>query len=57
MSNQQTKEILEACLSQLTQIQEDSNHLTVDQAWDLFRAIESLLKDFEIPMTITACQQ
>ena len=52
MTNKETKEILEACQVNLMKIQDDSNHLTVGQAWDLFTAIESLeslLKDFQTP--------
>lgn len=53
MTNQETRQILKTSLSELTPIQDDSNHLNVDQAQDLFRAIESiesLLKDLE-PIT------
>ena len=42
MTNQETREILKTCLSELRKIQKDPNHLNVDQAQDLCRAIESL---------------
>lgn len=51
MTNQETREILKTCLRELRKIQKDPNHLDVDQAQDLFRAIESLEnlnQDFEI---------
>jgi hypothetical protein len=50
MTNKETKGILRTCLSELTKIQDDSNHLNVDQAQELFKAIdslESLLIDFD----------
>ncbi|MEA5511785.1 hypothetical protein VB715_18595 [Crocosphaera sp. UHCC 0190] len=42
MTNNETRQILKIALSELRKIQEDPNHLNVDQAQDLFRAIESL---------------
>ena len=50
MTDQETRQILKTSLRELTKIQEDPNHLNVDQAQDLFRAIESLEsleRDFE----------
>ncbi len=50
MTDQETRQILKTSLRELRKIQEDPNHLNVDQAQDLFRAIESLeslLVDFE----------
>lgn len=51
MTNQETFRILKTCLSELRKIQKDPDHLNVDQAQDLFRAIESLESlnhDFEM---------
>ncbi|MDJ0581689.1 hypothetical protein [Crocosphaera sp.] len=51
MTDQETRQILKTSLRELRKIQEDSNHLNVDQAQDLFTAIErleSLERDFEI---------
>ncbi|MGK7955122.1 MAG: hypothetical protein AB4063_07650 [Crocosphaera sp.] len=51
MTNQETRRILKTCLGELGKIQEDPNHLNVNQAQDLFSAIESLEnlnQDFEI---------
>ena len=42
MTNQETRQILKTCLSELRKIQDDPNHLNVDQAQDLFTAIDSL---------------
>lgn len=50
MTNQETRQILKTCISELTKIQDDANHLNVDQAQSLFTAIdnlESVLVDFE----------
>jgi hypothetical protein len=69
MTNNQTKGILKTCLSELRKIQDDPNHLNVDQAQDLFGAIESLeslLRDFDpisnhdiamADLIINACKQ
>ena len=51
MTDQETRQILKTCLSELRKIQKDPDHLNVDQAQDLFRAIESLEslnQDFEM---------
>lgn len=50
MTDQETRQILKTSLRELRKIQDDPNHLNVDQAQDLFTAIErleSLLVDFE----------
>lgn len=50
MTDQETRQILKTSVRELRKIQEDPNHLNVDQAQDLFTAIErleSLLVDFE----------
>ncbi len=50
MTDNETRQILKTCLSELRKIQDDPNHLNVHQAQDLFRAIESLeslLIDFQ----------
>ncbi len=50
MTDQETRQILKTSLRELRKIQEDPNHLNVDQAQDLFTAIErleSLERDFE----------
>ncbi len=51
MTDQETRQILKTSLRELRKIQDDPNHLNVDQAQDLFTAIESLETlnhDFEI---------
>ncbi|MGK7881124.1 MAG: hypothetical protein AB4060_13620 [Crocosphaera sp.] len=50
MTNEKTRQILKTSLRELRKIQDDPNHLNVDQAQDLFTAIErleSLVVDFE----------
>ncbi len=42
MTDQETRQILKTSLGELRKIQDDCNHFNVDQAQDLFRAIESL---------------
>ena len=50
MTNEETREILKTCVRELTKIQDDPNHLNVDQAQNLFTdidSLQSLLLDFE----------
>ncbi|MGK7883059.1 MAG: hypothetical protein AB4057_00335 [Crocosphaera sp.] len=50
MTDQETRQILKTSLRELRKIQDDPNHLNVDQVQDLFTAIqklESLLVNFE----------
>ncbi len=51
MTNQETRNLLKACRENLMKIKDESEDLNIDQAWDLFKAIEgieSLLNDFQL---------